>query len=45
MPAAGQAYVAVGGGVAVLGTGLSLTGYTLAAGVELWQTTLTAPAR
>lgn len=46
VPAAGQAYVAAGGGVAALGTGLSVTGYTLARGAEpeLWQTTLNAPA-
>jgi hypothetical protein len=44
VPAAGQAYVAVGGGVAALGTGLSVTGYALAKGGELWQTTLSAPA-
>jgi len=43
VPAAGQAYVAVGGGVAVLGTGLTLTGYTLDRGKRLWQTTLDAP--
>jgi len=44
VPDAGQAYVAVGGGVAVLGTGLSLTGYTLSRGAELWQTVLGASA-
>jgi outer membrane protein assembly factor BamB len=44
VPAVGQAYVAVGGGVVVLGTGLSLTAYTLAHGKELWQTTIGAPA-
>ena len=43
MPAVGQAYVAVGGGVAVLGTGLSVTGYTLSSGKQLWQTALDAP--
>ena len=44
VPAFGQqAYVAVGGGVAVLGTGLNLTGYTLSHGKELWNTTLGAP--
>ncbi len=44
MPAFGQqAYVAVGGGVAVLGTGLSVTGYALSHGKQLWQTTLSAP--
>lgn len=44
VPAIGQAYVAAGGGVAVLGTGLILTGYTLSHGKKLWQTTLSAPA-
>lgn len=44
VPAAGQAYVAVGGAVAVLGTGLSVTGYTLSGGKQVWQTTLAAPA-
>jgi len=43
MPALGQAYVAVGGGVAVLGTGLSVTGYQLSTGKQLWQTALDAP--
>jgi hypothetical protein len=44
VPAFGQqAYVAVGGGVAVLGTGLIVTGYTLSRGKQLWQTTLSAP--
>ena len=43
VPAIGQAYVAAGGGVAVLGTGLILTGYTLSHGDKLWQTTLSAP--
>jgi hypothetical protein len=42
VPAAGQAYVAVGGSLAVLGTGLSVTGYTLTAGKQVWQTTLAA---
>jgi hypothetical protein len=44
VPAVGQAYVAVGGGIAVLGTGLSLAGYRLADGKPLWQVTLAAPA-
>jgi hypothetical protein len=43
VPALGQAYVAVGGGVAVLGTGLSVTGYQLSTGKQLWQTALDAP--
>ncbi len=42
MPAAGQAYVAAGGGVAVLGNGLSVTGYQLSTGRQLWQSTLSA---
>jgi hypothetical protein len=45
VPAFGQqAYVAVGDGVAVLGTGLDLTGYTLSRGKQLWATPLGAPA-
>ena len=44
VPAVGQAYVAAGGGVAVLGTGLSLAGYRLSDGKPLWRVTLTAPA-
>jgi hypothetical protein len=44
VPSFGQAYVAVGGTVTVLGTGLSVTGYTSTHGHELWQTTLGAPA-
>jgi hypothetical protein len=43
VPAVGQVYVAVGGGVAVLGTGLTLTGYDLGRGTYLWQTTIAAP--
>jgi outer membrane protein assembly factor BamB len=44
VPAFGQqAYVAVGAGVAVLGTGLSLTAYTLSHGKQLWNTTIGAP--
>ena len=43
VPAIGQAYVAAGGGVAVLGSGLSVTGYKLSSGRQLWQTTLSAP--
>ncbi len=44
VPAFGQqAYVAVGGGVAVVGTGLNLTGYTLSRGKERWEATLSAP--
>jgi hypothetical protein len=44
VPAVGQAYVAAGGDLAVLGTGLIVTGYRLADGKQLWQTTLTAAA-
>ena len=44
VPGSGQAYVAVGGGIAVVGAGLTLTGYALADGRQLWQTTLTGPA-
>jgi hypothetical protein len=45
VPAFGQqAYVAVGGGVAVLGTGVDVTGYTLSRRQQLWETTLSAPA-
>ena len=44
VPAAGQAYVAAGGGVAVLGIGLSLAGYRLSDGKPLWRVTLAAPA-
>jgi outer membrane protein assembly factor BamB len=44
VPVVGQAYVAAGGGVAVLGTGMSLAGYRLADGKPLWQVTLAGPA-
>lgn len=44
VPVNGQAaYVAVGGGLAVVGTGLSLTAYTLDRGQQEWRTPLTAP--
>jgi PQQ-like domain len=43
VPAVGQAYVAAGGGVAVLGVGLSLDGYRLSDGKSLWRVTLGAP--
>jgi PQQ-like domain len=43
VPAVGQAYVAAGGEVAVLGAGLSLAGYRLSDGKPLWQVTLAAP--
>jgi hypothetical protein len=44
VPAAGQAYVAVGGGLAVVGDGLTLTAYSLSHGSQLWQVNLPAPA-
>jgi hypothetical protein len=44
VPASGQAYVAVGGGIAVLGDGLTLTAFALGDGRQLWQVTLDAPA-
>jgi hypothetical protein len=42
VPLSGQAYVAVGGGMAVVGDGLTLTAYRLRNGTVLWQTRLTA---
>jgi len=44
VPAGGQAYVAVGGGIAVVGDGLLLTAFSIANGSPLWQATLPAPA-
>jgi hypothetical protein len=44
VPAIGQAYAAVGGGVAVIGDGLTLTAFALDNGRQLWQTTLSGPA-
>jgi hypothetical protein len=44
VPASGQAYVAVGGGIAAVGEGLTVTGYRLSNGAQLWQATLDAPA-
>jgi len=44
VPAVGQAYVAVGGGIAVVGDGLTLTAFALNDGRQLWQTTLNGPA-
>ena len=44
MPAAGQAYVAVGGGIAVVGDGMTLTAYSLDHGRQLWQAVLPEPA-
>jgi PQQ-like domain len=43
VPAFGQAYVAVGDAVAVIGTGLSLTGYAQATGKLQWRSTIDAP--
>ena len=44
VPVNGQAaYVAVGGGLAVVGTGLSLTAYNVEHAGKAWETTLTAP--
>lgn len=44
VPAFGQAYAAVGGGIAVVGDGLTLTAFALGDGRQLWQTTLGGPA-
>ena len=44
VPLSGQAYVAVGGGVAAVGAGLTVTGYGLRDGESLWQITLNEPA-
>jgi hypothetical protein len=44
VPAIGQAYAAVGGGIAVVGDGLTLTAFALNSGRQLWQTTLSGPA-
>jgi PQQ-like domain len=44
VPAAGQDYVAVGGGAAAVGGGLTVTTYDLTNGKLLWQATLMAPA-
>jgi PQQ-like domain len=43
VPVSGQAYVAVGDGVAVVGDGLTLTGFAASDGTQLWQVTLVAP--
>ena len=43
VPAGGQAYVSVGGGIAVVGAGLTLTAFDLGDGSQLWQTTLDGP--
>jgi hypothetical protein len=42
-PAYGQAYVAIGGGIAVIGDGLTLAGYATAHGRQGWQVVLAAP--
>jgi outer membrane protein assembly factor BamB len=42
-PAFGPAYVAIGGGIAVVGAGLTLAGYAAADGRERWQQVLPAP--
>jgi putative pyrroloquinoline-quinone binding quinoprotein len=44
VPVTGQAFVAVGGGVAAVGAGLTVTGFWLRNGQQLWQVTLPAPA-
>jgi hypothetical protein len=44
VPATGQAYVAAGDGIAVLGDGLTLTAFALGNGAQRWQVTLAAPA-
>lgn len=43
VPVSGQAYVAVGGGVAVVGSGLTVTAFELHKGESPWQVTLTGP--
>ncbi|HEX6451988.1 MAG TPA: PQQ-binding-like beta-propeller repeat protein [Trebonia sp.] len=44
VPASGQAYVAVGGGLAAVGAGLTVAAYRLSDGAPLWQLTLDDPA-
>ena len=44
VPASGQASVAVGGGIAVVGDGLTLTAFDLGDGRQLWQSELDGPA-
>ena len=41
VPAQGQAYLAAGGGVAAVGSGLVVTAYDLATGEQRWQVPLT----
>jgi PQQ-like domain len=43
VPASGQGYVAVGGGIAAVGDGLTLTAFALGDGSQMWQMTLDAP--
>ena len=45
VPASGQAYVAAGGGIAAVGDGLTVTGYQLSNGAQLWQATLERAGR
>jgi hypothetical protein len=44
VPVSGQAYVAVGGGLAAVGDGLTVTAYRLANGAALWRVPLAEPA-
>ena len=44
VPLSGQAYVAVGGGMAAVGAGLTVTGYAVRNGESLWRLTLDEPA-
>jgi hypothetical protein len=44
VPVEGQAYVAVGGGLAAVGDGLTVTAFALRDGSQLWQLTLDFPA-
>lgn len=41
VPSLGEAYAATGGGLAVLGEGLRVTGFRLDTGTRVWQTVLT----
>jgi len=41
VPASGLAYAAVGGGLAAVGAGLTVTAYSSQTGVLQWQDTLT----
>ena len=42
VPSLGAAYAASGGGLAVLGEGLEVTGFQLHTGVRMWRTTITS---